>query len=423
LTKIVLDNLRIPGSTVQIQPGVGLLVVANGVSAHVRLNWHYRERSWPNISDGGSADIDLGNTQLAVVVIVGAAGGRPTVKTQSVTVNIGSININLHGGASWLYQIFVNIFAGNIKSAVHDALVNEIRDAINKQAEEALATIPIREPVDKYALIDYSLIATPTFTKTYLTSAHLGEFYLIKGPQEYPSSPKAMPDYIQDEMVQMFVSDYVANSAGFVYTNAGVLQQVVNDRDLPSSVPVRLNTSSFEELIPNIYTKYPNMLMKLVIYEDKTTPPVAKFSKDGILITARGAIDVQVITKAANISAFVLGVVAYADGKAYLVNQTLKANLKYLKSELSLRKTDIGDVDVSTLQQLVDVLIDQGVTPLANKYLNNGFPIPAVEGVTFVNPILGYGDDFISIICDLHYKPTIKPKNDSSKTIPLNILN
>lgn len=102
--------------------------------------------------------------QITAVVAVGDVSGRPSVKTQSCSVNIGGVcmlsdavlrsvsrcrysAIDLHGGASWLYNLFTGLFSGQIKSGAEGALQSGIVNAINSQAEQALATLPITAQV------------------------------------------------------------------------------------------------------------------------------------------------------------------------------------------------------------------------------------------------------------------------------------
>lgn len=51
-----------------------------------------------------------------------------------------------------------------------------------------------------------------------------GEFYSISNPQECPENicPEAnIPDVLTSEMVNLIISEYTANSAGFVYFQIG----------------------------------------------------------------------------------------------------------------------------------------------------------------------------------------------------------
>lgn len=52
----------------------------------------------------------------------------------------------------------------------------------------------------------------------------------------------------------MWLTDYMANSAGFVYQTAGVLHYNITPSMVPPSVPFQLNTLSFKDIIPQVLT-------------------------------------------------------------------------------------------------------------------------------------------------------------------------
>lgn len=54
----------------------------------------------------------------------------------------------------------------------------------------------------------------PEFTSNYLTTTHLGEFYWMAHPTEAPYKAPTMPDVVNGDMMQAFISDYTINSAG-----------------------------------------------------------------------------------------------------------------------------------------------------------------------------------------------------------------
>jgi hypothetical protein len=101
------------------------------------------------------------------------------------------------------------------------------------------------------AEIDYSFVAPPTFGQSYLTLNARGEFYNMPQKSEAPYAPKPMPDTATQgpEMLQVFVGDYVPNTASYVFWKAGKMQAELQDKDLPSWSPIRLNTSSWQGIL------------------------------------------------------------------------------------------------------------------------------------------------------------------------------
>ena len=119
LQEIVQTSLGSDG--INVLNGQGLQFTISGLFCNTHMNWHYREDSWPHISDSGSADIGVSGVSVVVNIHGFQSNQRPQVTVLSDGVNIGDLSIHLHGGASWLYQIFVNIFKGQIKDSIQKA--------------------------------------------------------------------------------------------------------------------------------------------------------------------------------------------------------------------------------------------------------------------------------------------------------------
>jgi hypothetical protein len=85
-------------------------------------------------------------------------------------------------------------------------------------------------------------------------------------------------------------------------------------------------------------------------------------------------------------------------------NITGKAN--FLRATLSLVKSNIGTFDVSLLQTSVNTLCTLFVIPALNVYAGVGFPIPTVDGVSFVGSTIELEQDVVMIGTDINYKPS-----------------
>lgn len=157
---------------------------------------------------------------------------------------------------------------------------------VNQVGDQLLASFPTRLPLMGLAEIDFSLVRDPYFNpSTGISFFCKGEVYNLQNPvvrhlqpfllhayilligknlQEAPFSPESMPYSQTGEMLQLFVSDYVLNTAGFALYKS--LQYNLTDQvqpgislmieccsavlnsyaqDLPSWSPLRLNTASW----------------------------------------------------------------------------------------------------------------------------------------------------------------------------------
>jgi|SRR4051812_19710589 hypothetical protein len=82
-----------------------------------------------------------------------------------------------------------------------------------------------------WSVIPYSTLLTLLFNKQVapkyflIFTQYLGEFYETSNPQECPQSicqQNNIPQAINDDMVQMVLSDFVATSAGYAWYNIGI---------------------------------------------------------------------------------------------------------------------------------------------------------------------------------------------------------
>jgi len=406
LTNLIVDNLNIPSAKISISSS-GLIGTVGGGSVHVRLDWHYRESAWPHISDSGNADVDGRDISIQLAASVYAQNEEPQISVQSLNIHIGKLDINLHGGASWLYQIFVDIFSNSIRNELENALKNSLKSVIENAANNALKTLPIKQNINKFLMIDYGLFDTPIFVpNTHLTTKHVGEFYYIQNPIEAPFTPSNVPDSITNQMLQIILSDFFPNSVGSVFFQAGILKADVYPKDVPEWVPIHLNTSDFCSFLPGMCQTFPNQ--GLVLHIEATESPFATFNKDSPMVTAKGLIAFSAIEESGALSpAFAVNFVALGSGVALIdSNNNLTAHIQYLSSNFSLVSSHIGDIPVEFLQFLIDTLLEQAIVPAVNSIIERGIILPTVAGVSLINPSLIYGDGYIAVSTDIKYTPT-----------------
>lgn len=418
LTDIQLTGTNLGTSAIAIVPGSGLALTLSGVGASVHLNWHYKMKDWPHTSDGGSADVKVSSTSASASIAVTDQGGLPYVTCTNAAVNVGHLDIDLHGGASWLYQIFVNVFSGQIQDSIQDALKDAIVQNINDGLNKAIKTLPISEPIDSHVEIDFPLVSNPIFAPGYFSLPTLGEFYQINHHTETPYPRTATPDVITGEMVQMILTEFVAVSAGYVYWQLGELATTITPNDVPANSPFQLNTTYFKFLVPPLYNMYPNMAMQLQLAA--TQMPSAKFTPSGAAISVYGNMLVQVILPNKTIvDACTLSGPVYLSGVALLNGETIYGNISYLSCNFTVTQTNIGQFSPAQLDAILNFLFSYGIVPQVNKRLAKGFPLPTVTGLTFVNPTVGWGNGYLYVSTNAQYVPPKFDDDASTKPVPL----
>ncbi|XP_062512146.1 bactericidal permeability-increasing protein-like [Corticium candelabrum] len=420
LSDIKSSSLVIPKSSLTVAPGKGLKLLGSGASMKVTAAWSYELEIWPHFPYGsGTCDIPVSNTEMGVTIAVGAdSSGRPTVKALDCTFDIGSIDIHFHGSDfDWLYNLFNSQIAGFIKSSIRSKVCPLAVNAINEEGNKALETLPVVEKVSSSAEINFELIQAPIFNSTYLQTLHKGEFLYVPHPIETPFQPPPLPlPSATNFMSTLWLTNYIANTAGYVFWEAGTLQINVTPDMVPKDIPFPLNTSTFKNMVPALYAKYPNKAMQLFI--NATSAPAITGTPKGLNLTATGDVAVSVILDNKTVApAFTVRVTMYAKADVWLhqngTKEVLSGNATYLFANISLVHSDMGPFDVSKLNESVNALIGFGVVPLLNVYGKTGITIPAIEGVSFKNATLRLGDNFVAIDTDFAYDTSVLDRNVS----------
>jgi len=230
---------------------VAVAINALGLNCH----WHYRKTSWPHISDSGTADVSFASTSISSVVALLNNNGHPAVNAIQCSISIGSFGLKLHGGASWLYNLFLGAFKGNIESAIESAIDKAVCSEIDNQLNGAFASLPIELPFGKKLGVDYALLGAPIVDAADgIVLPCLGEFYDQSVPGLDPCAGQPVPNsVIGNRMIQFVVGSCAADSIFYALQNAGMLSVMVDNQNLPPNVGLQLTTDYFEFIIPSLY--------------------------------------------------------------------------------------------------------------------------------------------------------------------------
>ena len=122
--------------------------------------------------------------------------------------------------------------------------------------------------------------------------------------------------------------------------------------------------------------------------------------------------NVQVITPNNTVlSAFTMGLTVYMNAYAWVhpngTSQVISANITLLRFTFDLISSNIGNISLAELNQAVQLLVNLFVIPLANEYTQRGLEIPLVDGISFVDPSVSFGEGYVLVSSDVNYKPTI----------------
>ncbi len=173
---------------------------------------------------------------------------------------------------------FINIFKTTIKNLIRKEINKVIDKEINRGLQIGLNKIPMEIKVDKKRglVIDYSLVSTPFIQNNFILFNSYARFINknIKETQDKNNYflPFNVPSYdLLGKASQVYVSEYVINTALFTFFKSKDLEILIKPEMLPQNLPIKLNTSWLGMVFKDISEVYGNDIpvnIKLIVCEN-----------------------------------------------------------------------------------------------------------------------------------------------------------
>eukprot|EP00708_Paratrimastix_pyriformis_P002341 GAFH01001086.1.p1 GENE.GAFH01001086.1~~GAFH01001086.1.p1 ORF type:complete len:629 (-),score=187.63 GAFH01001086.1:111-1850(-) len=249
------------------------------------------------------------------------------------------------------------------------------------------------------------LVITPTWIQSASTA--------VMRPHQQPAAPCPAPHHLlpaapfqahPDAWMEAYIDAATLSSVGWTLDQIGALNIHATQKDLPPQVPFALNTSDFSELIPGLYARCPDCAMVLDIFPHEAL--AVDVAPTGVTIHAPFALNISYIPFGRSEGTPALTVLAslLVKGSASATTDSrLVGVVDALDCPLTTLWSDIGPASLDDLQPLVDMVLGSVATPAINDLLAKGLPIPVVEGIALVNPVISYYDGYLSMSTRFSY--------------------
>jgi len=362
------------------------------------------------IRDHGNFDASASGASVSVSVILGAtAGGQPTIRSTGCTCHINDVGIRLHGGASWLYNLFRDKVARSLRDSLQRKVCEAAQNAVNTNVAGELATLPVKVPLghDKQWLLDYRLVSPPAFASGYLESFHKGEFFNAADSTEAPFQPSPLPSPpTADRMVTFWASSFVLNTAGYVLQKRGVLRHNLTKTDLPAESRDRLNTTCsllagcIGAIVPQVGKKFPNASVEVEMFS--SAPPMAGIDPQKLTGSFAGVTVLRARLADGSLAhLFGMNVTAKITVALRLDGTVLKATVTSMENTFAVINSSVGPISTALLGLAFDVAKKTFIIPKLNEAGGIGFPLPTVNHVRFTNTGLQLEKDCVRISTDV----------------------
>jgi len=410
LSQFHIEEFGIAKSSIVVSsPNVGTVSIS-GISLRLSFHWHYKYRHL--VSDHGSADVHTSGASTKVSAHIGRdANGAPTVTVSDTGFDVGDLSIKLHGGASWLYNLIISNFKGRIRSAINKEVRAKMSSTIGTLVKEALASVPLSHDFGHGVSLCYALADQPSVISDFggrMVVGSVAEFYATKeGRGKSPFKPTGMPKTLAKSapgpMVELFMNEYFFNTFSWAFIHAGNLHMQIDQNSAPDQYKALFTTGHYASAAPGLVQKYgKDSLIRLDF--DVTQVPTLYFQPDGFQLKTSAMLTLEVKQGDKYVKVIGLTLTLLSSGSISIKGTSVYGHLKTFKVTATVSSSIIGEVNVTLLQDLLN-FVGSFVTGVVNKMLAPGVPLPVVKGVSFVDPKIIWGTNYVAITSSFQYKP------------------
>ncbi|XP_076859119.1 bactericidal permeability-increasing protein [Brachyhypopomus gauderio] len=386
----------LPEPSVAFSEGTGVALQVDGLSIAINGLW---KTHFGLIHDSGWFSLAVYNVNLSAVLELDNNDGCLSILTPVCSADVGYVQANFHGGGSFFFQPFVEMFSSKITDKIREKICPAFKKGI-EDVDGHLAAMSDAINMDPYVFMNISLTDSPIVMDSALRLNITGEFYSKNFSSEPPFSPSPFQLPWQNKyMLSVGMSEFCINSASYAYLKSGVLKILIKDDMIPKTFPLHLNTSQFGFLIPQLPKLYPNLTMQTLLYASET--PLFSFTETAANFHLLSAAKFTAIKSDAEVPLFRLDMDCSFSAKAYIDKQLLKGFLVMKNLTVTLGSSDIGDFSITPIKNTLTLALTKVVLPKVNAQLKDGLPLPFVKGFILRNSVMNIENGFVTIGTDI----------------------
>nr|XP_043639632.1 putative BPI/LBP family protein At1g04970 [Erigeron canadensis] len=399
VSNTVIYNINVSDSVVK-SGDLGVTIVAFDATADLSFDWSYSYSNWFfEITDNGLASVQVKGMNIGMTLGLSSQQGTLRVSPVDCGCYVNYISIILDGGASWLYQGFIDYFEEDIANAVEDTITKNVKDAVIK-LDLVLQSLPKEVSVGDIATLNVTITDGPILSNTSLLIGIDGLFSHIDSEVTSYNYERSLLSSSscnsQENMVAISVHETVLNSASSVYFSTNKMYWVVDELPDKKLYKNMLNTAGWRFIIPKLYKEFPNDAMSLNF--TIVSPPIIRVENDDIVAAINSDVIINVMDADDVIPVACISMEIEASGFAGISLSTVAGGVSLSKFSLSLKWSEIGTLHMLLVQSMMSTILKSIIVPIVNLRLRVGYSIPAFHGYGLQNASIIYGDSKI-IVC------------------------
>ena len=345
--------------------------------------------------NSGTASVTLSNAVIKVEIEVGSNGQHQATATiQSITDDLSHSKLNITS-SSWLMKLLNSLGHmwpfDDINVWLVEEIIKLLRGTINGQINKLLGGLTYQAELKALGIdvgLDYhvsQLAVVQEAQDQYLEIAVNGTCYDAAHPDQQPNvtPPVELPDWMTSNDVRAQIQSYTLDTIFWVLATNDVLEFNITQSMLPANLPIKLDTTQFSLLIPQLSQHY-GLEKQMQLNVHNPTPPVISNSNSTIQIMLAPDIDFLVETADGMDRAFTLntdlelGIAAGFTSNTtglYILPTIDTTDTKFTKFDDS--NSVIGDLDLNQVEvgfneilTLIGRFVDDFIDARGGVYIN-----------------------------------------------------
>lgn len=346
--------------------------------------------------------------------------GRLKISNMSCDASINRMQAGFSGTLKRVYEFLASFITTGMRFLLNQQICPALRHAGLVLLNSLLNTVPVKNQVDDYIGIDYSLLNDPLVSEDSLDMDFKGMFYSLAADNDtIPNTSPTLHIKQKERMVYIALSEYFFDSAMYAYYRSGVLSLEIANEQVPKDLEVLLRTSYFGSLMlldPSVAEAPMKLELKV------STAPRFTIKPTGTSVSVNAILNIYLIPPdqpPVQLSSMTME--SRLSARVTLKKTTLQVQLDLKRFRIYSNKSALESLALIPLQSPLKTLLQLTVMPVLNERTKRGVSIPLPEGLDFTRETTTHHAGFILIGGDLHFSKSLREVIDKYRpeTTPL----
>ncbi|XP_053544894.1 phospholipid transfer protein isoform X2 [Bombina bombina] len=415
INNVRVTHLHLALSELSFQPHKQLVLDINNAS--IRLTFQRKLLYWL-FYDVGMINASAEGVHIKTELdLTRDASGRLKISNMTCDASINRMHAGFSGTLRRVYEFLATFITTGMRFLLNQQICPALRHAGMVLLNSLLDTVPVRNAVDDYIGIDYSLLNDPDVSQDSMDMDFKGMFFPLDSPNvSIPNISPPLHIKQQERMVYIALSEYFFDSAMYAYYKSDVLSIEITGDKMPKDLEVLLRTSYFGSLMlldPSVAEAPMKMELKV------STPPRFTIKPSGTSVSVNSILDIYLTPEnQPPVQLTSMTMEARLNAKVTLKKRSLQVHLDLRRFRIYSNKSALESLALIPLQSPLKTLLQLTVMPILNERTKRGVSIPLPEGLDFTRETASHQMGFILIGGDLHFSMSLREVIDKYRPSP-----